>query len=63
MINVNKYLNYTYEEGIERYEERIIVGGKWSLIRQLIKATHDSYNEGHAEIHNSYNRLNFFFHW
>jgi hypothetical protein len=32
MIDVNKYLNYTHEEGIERYEERIIAGGKGSLI-------------------------------
>lgn len=61
MINFNKYLKYTYEEGIKRYEERIIVGGKGSLTGQLIKATHDSYNGGHAEIHNSYKRLNFFF--
>lgn len=42
MINFNKYLKYTYEEGIKRYEERIIVGGKGSLTGQLIKATRDS---------------------
>jgi hypothetical protein len=55
--------NFTYTEGVVKYNGRIVIGSAGLLREELIKSTHDSYIKGHAGIQNTYRQLKAHFYW
>ena len=59
----NSHPEYTYQKGVIRHKDRILVGSGSDLRKNLISCFHDTCWGGHSGIQGTYQRMKPFFYW
>ena len=54
---------HSYQDGVVRHKERIVIGTSGEIRRKIITAMHDSQLGGHSGIQASYHRAKYLFYW